>query len=77
MTAIDPATEIYLGLPGYVYMWIILGAGLSLFVYIIFCWKRTFCLIHFEDAIKTGGLENEMKVIDLMELFISIIVEES
>ena len=30
-----------------------------------------FCLIHFEDAIKTGGLENEMKVIDLMELFIS------
>ena len=30
-----------------------------------------FCLIHFEDAIKTGGLENEMGVIDLMELFIS------
>lgn len=30
-----------------------------------------FCLIHFEDAIKTGGLEDEMKVIDLMELFIS------
>jgi len=30
-----------------------------------------FCLIHFEDAIKAGGLENDMKVIDLMELFIS------
>lgn len=30
-----------------------------------------FCLIHFEDAIKTGGLENELRVIDLMELFIS------
>jgi Fe-S oxidoreductase len=30
-----------------------------------------FCLIHFEDAIKTGGLESEMKVIDLMELLIS------
>jgi len=27
-----------------------------------------FCLIHFEDAIKTGGFEDEMKVIDLMEL---------
>ncbi len=32
-----------------------------------------FCLIHFEDAIKTGGLEDEMKVIDLMELLISTI----
>ncbi|SPD72797.1 Cysteine-rich domain protein [uncultured Desulfobacterium sp.] len=30
-----------------------------------------FCLIHFEDAIKTSGLEKEMRVIDLMELFIS------
>lgn len=30
-----------------------------------------FCLIHFEDAIKTGGFENEMRVIDLIELFIS------
>ncbi|MBK5099875.1 MAG: (Fe-S)-binding protein, partial [Desulfobacteraceae bacterium] len=30
-----------------------------------------FCLIHFEDAIKTGGLESEMKAIDLMELLIS------
>ncbi|UCF83654.1 MAG: (Fe-S)-binding protein [Desulfobacteraceae bacterium] len=35
-----------------------------------------FCLIHFEDAIKTGGLENEMRVIDLMELFISTLEEE-
>ncbi len=32
-----------------------------------------FCLIHFEDAIKTGGLENEMKVMDLMELFMTSI----
>jgi Fe-S oxidoreductase len=30
-----------------------------------------FCLIHFEDAIKTGGFENEMTVIDLMELLVS------
>ncbi len=30
-----------------------------------------FCLIHFEDAIKTGGLENKIRVIDLMELFVS------
>jgi len=30
-----------------------------------------FCLIHFEDAIKTGELETEMKVIDLMELLVS------
>jgi Fe-S oxidoreductase len=30
-----------------------------------------FCFIHFEDAIKTDGLEGEMKVIDLMELLIS------
>jgi Fe-S oxidoreductase len=30
-----------------------------------------FCFIHFEDAIKTDGLEKEMRVIDLMELLIS------
>ena len=30
-----------------------------------------FCLIHFEDAIKTGGLEGEMGVIDLMELLMA------
>ena len=30
-----------------------------------------FCLIHFEDAIKTLGLEDEMRVVDLMELLIS------
>ncbi|MBW1780522.1 MAG: (Fe-S)-binding protein [Deltaproteobacteria bacterium] len=30
-----------------------------------------FCFIHFEDAIKTGGMEHEMQVVDLMELFIS------
>jgi Fe-S oxidoreductase len=30
-----------------------------------------FRLIHFEDAIKAGGLEDEMKVIDLMELRMS------
>ncbi len=30
-----------------------------------------FCLIHFEDAIKTAGLEKDMQVIDLMELTIS------
>ena len=30
-----------------------------------------FCFIHFEDAIKTGGFENEMNVVDLMRLFIS------
>ncbi len=32
-----------------------------------------FCLIHFEDAIKTGGLEDEMGVVDLMELLISTV----
>lgn len=32
-----------------------------------------FCLIHFEDAIKTGGFEEEMEVIDLMELLISTV----
>ena len=30
-----------------------------------------FCLIHFEDAIKTCGLEQEMRVVDLMALFLS------
>jgi Fe-S oxidoreductase len=30
-----------------------------------------FCLIHFEDAIKTAGLEGHMRVIDLMELLVS------
>lgn len=30
-----------------------------------------FCLIHLDDAIKTAGFEDEMKVIDLMELFVS------
>ena len=30
-----------------------------------------FCLIHFEDAVKTARLEDSMKVIDLMELVLS------
>ncbi len=30
-----------------------------------------FCYIHFEDAIKTGGLEDEINVIDLMRLLVS------
>ncbi len=30
-----------------------------------------FCLIHFEDAIKTAGLEDKIRVVDLMELFMS------
>jgi len=30
-----------------------------------------FCYIHFEDAIKTGGWENEMRVVDLMRLLVS------
>ncbi len=30
-----------------------------------------FCLIHFEDAVKTAGLEEEMRVMDLMELTLS------
>ena len=30
-----------------------------------------FCYIHFEDAIKTGGLEEEMRVTDLMRLLVS------
>jgi Fe-S oxidoreductase len=29
-----------------------------------------FCFIHFEDAIKTGGLEDELKVVDLMQLIV-------
>jgi len=32
-----------------------------------------FCLIHFEDAIKTAGLEGQMRVIDLMELVASVL----
>ena len=32
-----------------------------------------FCLMHFEDAIKTGGLEDRIKVVDLMELFMSAV----
>ena len=36
-----------------------------------------FCLIHFEDAIKTGGLEDKIKVIDLMELFVSTLETKS
>jgi len=30
-----------------------------------------FCLIHFEDAIKSGGLEDKIRVADLMEVFVS------
>ncbi|MBE9542746.1 MAG: (Fe-S)-binding protein [Proteobacteria bacterium] len=30
-----------------------------------------FCLLNFDDAIKTSGLEGQMKVVDLMELLIS------
>jgi Fe-S oxidoreductase len=30
-----------------------------------------FCLIHFDDAIKTGGFEDKIRVVDLMELFMS------
>ncbi|MCP4575242.1 MAG: 4Fe-4S dicluster domain-containing protein [Deltaproteobacteria bacterium] len=30
-----------------------------------------FCLMHFEDAIKTGGHEDKIRVVDLMELFMS------
>ena len=30
-----------------------------------------FCFIHFEDAIKTGGFEERIRVVDLMELFVS------
>ena len=28
-----------------------------------------FCFIHFEDAIKSLGLEDKMRVVDLMTLF--------
>ena len=30
-----------------------------------------FCFIHFEDAIKTGGFEDRIRVVDLMELFMA------
>ncbi len=30
-----------------------------------------FCLLNLEDAVKTAGLEDEMKVVDLMELLVS------
>jgi Fe-S oxidoreductase len=30
-----------------------------------------FCLLNFDDAIKTSGLEGQMRVVDLMELFMS------
>jgi len=30
-----------------------------------------FCLLNFDDAIKTSGLEGKMRVVDLMELFMS------
>ncbi len=30
-----------------------------------------FCLIHFEDAIKTGGVEDKIRVVDLMTLFMA------
>jgi Fe-S oxidoreductase len=32
-----------------------------------------FCLIHFEDAIKTAGLEGQLRVVDLMELLTTVI----
>jgi len=32
-----------------------------------------FCFIHFEDAIKSGGLEKDIRVVDLMELLVSIL----
>ncbi|MBW1782056.1 MAG: (Fe-S)-binding protein [Deltaproteobacteria bacterium] len=32
-----------------------------------------FCYIHFEDAIKTAGLEGDIKVIDLMRLLVSAV----
>jgi Fe-S oxidoreductase len=35
-----------------------------------------FCLLHFEDAIKTLGLEDNLRVVDLMELFIATLCEE-
>ena len=30
-----------------------------------------FCLLNFDDAIKTSGLEGQMRVVDLIELFMS------
>ncbi|MBC8419092.1 MAG: (Fe-S)-binding protein [Desulfobacterales bacterium] len=30
-----------------------------------------FCYIHFEDAIKTGGMEEELRVVDMMRLLVS------
>jgi Fe-S oxidoreductase len=35
-----------------------------------------FCLLHFEDSIKSLGLEDNLRVVDLMELFISTLREE-
>jgi Fe-S oxidoreductase len=35
-----------------------------------------FCHIHFEDTIKTSGLEDSMKVMDLMVLLISTVLED-
>jgi Fe-S oxidoreductase len=32
-----------------------------------------FCLLNFEDAVKTAGLEKELKVVDLMELVVGTI----
>jgi Fe-S oxidoreductase len=32
-----------------------------------------FCLLNFDDAIKTSGLEGKLKVVDLMELVMSTI----
>ena len=29
-----------------------------------------FCFIHFNDAVKTEGLEEEIRVVDLMTLFV-------
>jgi Fe-S oxidoreductase len=34
-----------------------------------------FCLIQFEDGIKTLGVEDRMRVVDLMELFVSTLRE--
>ncbi len=35
-----------------------------------------FCHIHFEDAIKTGGLEDDIRVVDLMVLLMSTVLED-
>ena len=35
-----------------------------------------FCLMHFEDAIKTGGHEDKIRVVDLMELFMSSVMAD-